>query len=1101
MAVRIRVASHPDVLVGLLCDELVRPVGDLFSTEIVAVPSRGIERWLTQQIASGMESRGGGEGICANVAFPSPERLVRRVLDSVPELAASTAAWENPGLTASLLTVIDATLDEPWMTLIARYLDDERSGVAGNRLGAAERVARLFSRYARRRPDMIRAWARGEDVGPGARPIPTEHAWQPRLWRALREAVSVPSLAELLPGGLDPIRSGEVEIDLPERLSVYGLTSTDPVDLSVLGAIGERRSVDLYVLHPSPALWEELQGALVPTELPERHDDPSAGSVRHPLLRAWGRDSRELQTVLAVAGFTATSHPPGPAPDTVLGRLQSGIRENRVPEPDESLGRRVMVGGDRSVQVHVCHGARRQAEVARDAILHLMAADRTLEPRDVVIMTPDLETFAPLLEAAFPPGNVGGLPDLRLRIADRSPAATNPLVGFAASLLDAAGSRLEAGIVREMVDRPVVQNRFGFDADTAGAIRTLIDDANVAWGLDVDHRREWGVSEAERTWRRGLDRALAGVFYADDPVTTVGGLSPLEGVEGQEATPAGILAAIVDRLEAVRNLTSVPRPMSEWAGVIARSVRMLAAPAWSEEWQIDQLERLLVETFPAGDSPDPEITLDEARRAIARWSDDRPSPLHFRTGDTTVCTLVPMRSVPYRVVVLVGMDEDRFPRRGSIEGDDLLNDHELVGDTEPASQDRQLLLDAVLAAGDNLIVTYSGGDELTNATIPPAVPVAELCDTVETLVGREAMSAVVTRHPLQSFSLDNFRTGRSTTNRPWGFDITQLRAARALQQRSHSRPAPPSWPEPPEEDPIRLKDLVDFLQAPVGRFVRARLGFTIPQPDGIPDDTIPADLDSLTRWSVTDRLLSGLIAGHDVDQLRAREKGSDALPPGRLGEDDLDEALQAAETLWQAAREHDYDPRRHEPFAGTVVTPSGAVEGTVTADPERSHLAKVTPSRLKARHRLEAWTRLLFVTALRPELAWKAVLLGRRDQGDGHVAVTIGPLKGSEEDRRQKAISLLETLIDLYREGHRRPLPLPCETGYLWQRHGGADGEKAWFRARDEFQGRFGDSNDPAHRMVLPEIVTFRDLQQTDFADFCSRLWLPILNASSEKRL
>ncbi|HLU31938.1 MAG TPA: exodeoxyribonuclease V subunit gamma, partial [Acidimicrobiia bacterium] len=728
---------------------------------------------------------------------------------------------------------------------------------------------------------------------------------------------------------------------------------------------------------------------LTPVRLPDRADDPTVDMAHHPLLEAWGRDSREFQTVLAAAGLTGPPIETAANRDTLLGRVKADIHANRPPRFDRDLAGGVRSGRDRSVQVHVCHGARRQAEVMRDAILHILAASPDLEPRDVVIMTPDLATFAPLLEASFPASTPddsstarpeeSSLPDLRLRIADRSPAATNPLVGFTAWLLEAAGSRLEAAVVRELVDRPVVQERFHFDGDTAGAITSLIDDANIAWGLDLDHRREWDVEAGERTWRRGLDRALAGVFYADDPTATVGDLSPLEGVEGQEAVPAGILAAMVDRLAAIRQAMSRPQPLSEWPGLIASSVRMLAAPAWGEEWQIDQLERLLAETFPETGQTDPDLTLGEVRQAIAAWTDDRPSPLHFRSGDITVCTLVPMRSVPYRVVALLGMDEDRFPRRGRSEGDDLLASHELMGDGHPASADRQLLLDAVLAAGDHLLIAYSGADEVTNAPVPPAVPIAELTDVVEEMVGTGAMEQVETRHPLQSFSAANFQPGSLGVAGPWGFDATQYRGAVSIQQRTFdTTPARMEWPLPDPDEAVRLRDLIGFLQNPVGRFVKARLGFSIPEPGGLPDDTIPSDLDHLGIWSVTNRVLSGLIAGADLDGLRQRERGSDTLPPGRLGDDDLDKALATATTLWEAAQQRGYDPRRHRPYAGSVDTGRGVVEGTVSADPEQGHVATVTPSILKAKQRLDGWVRMLFLSALEPEVEWKAILLGRK---------------------------------------------------------------------------------------------------------------------------
>ncbi|HEX2153740.1 MAG TPA: exodeoxyribonuclease V subunit gamma [Acidimicrobiia bacterium] len=1100
MAVRIHVAPHPDALVAMLCDQLANPVGDLFSTEMVVVPSRGIERWLTQQIAAGMAERGAGDGICANVEFPSPRRVVGRVLGAEPALARSADSWESPALTAHLLEAIDDNRTESWMSLVARYLDEKQGGSSANRMVAAAKMARLYSRYARRRPVMIRHWQKSEDVGPGGEPLSPDTTWQAELWRAVRQKIGVPSLPELLPAGLDPIRRGEVDPGLPERLAVYGLTTTDPLDLDVLVALGGTREVNLFVLHPSPALWTQVEASLTPVVLPDRVDDPTVDLANHPLLETWGRDSREFQTVLGAVGLTGPPMEKPASDDTLLGRLQADIHANRPPRFDRRLAEQVRTRQDRSVQVHVCHGARRQAEVMRDAILHVLATNPGLEPRDVVIMTPDLATFAPLMEAAFPRHEGGGLPDLRLRIADRSPAATNPLVGFTAWLLEAAGSRLEAAVVRELVDRPVVREKFHFDGDTAGAISSLVDDAHVAWGLDVDHRREWGVDAAERTWRRGLDRTLAGVFYADDPTATVGGLSPLEGVEGQEAVPAGILAALLDRLVATREATSRPRPLSEWAGVIAQSVRMLAAPAWGEEWQLDQLERLLGETFPAGDDVDPDIALGEVRQAVSEWTEDRPSPLHFRSGDITVCTLVPMRSVPYRVVALLGMDEDRFPRRGRGDGDDLLADHELMGDSHPASQDRQLLLDAVLAAGDHLLVSYSGADEITNAEVPPAVPVAELTDALSDMVGDEAMKRVETHHPLQSFSEANFRAGALGVAGPWGFDATQFEGALAIQHRTFGgEGAPPEWPLPDEDEAVRLKDLIGFLHNPVGRFVRSRLGFSIPEPGDLPDDTIPSDLDSLGSWSVANRILAGLIAGADLDGLRERERGSDALPPGRLGDDDLEDALATATSLWEASRARGYDPKRHRPYAGSIATARGIVEGTVNADAEQAHVATVSPSNLKAKQRLDGWVRMLFLTALQPDVAWKALLLGKKSGKPW--GVTIGPLEGDAGQRQERALELLGELVDLYREGHRRPLPLPCDVAFQWQRHGGASGDRSRFAAREEFESRWGDANNPAHVMVLPHVRSFRALEETEFVDFCERLWGPLLHMSRERAL
>jgi exodeoxyribonuclease V gamma subunit len=272
MKVSTHVAPHPDALVGLLCDQLAQPPEDLFAAELIAVPTRGIERWLTQQIASGLAARGIGDGICANIDFPSPSRMVREALLAVPDLAASVTAWEGPALRSHVLNAIDTQLDEPWMRLVQRYVEADHGGPGANRLSAATKIGRLFATYARRRPAMIRAWSAGDDIGPGGGGIADGDCWQPQLWRVVREGIGIPAPAELLPEGLEPIRSGAIGLDLPERISVYGLTATDPFDLLVLAAIGEQREVHLYVLHPSPALWNQTAAALAssPTDFRSR---------------------------------------------------------------------------------------------------------------------------------------------------------------------------------------------------------------------------------------------------------------------------------------------------------------------------------------------------------------------------------------------------------------------------------------------------------------------------------------------------------------------------------------------------------------------------------------------------------------------------------------------------------------------------------------------------------------------------------------------------------------------------------------------------------------------------------------------------------------
>jgi exodeoxyribonuclease V gamma subunit len=271
--------------------------------------------------------------------------------------------------------------------------------------------------------------------------------------------------------------------------------------------------VHLLLLHPSPALWARV--AAVTGDGPavvRRAGDPTASLPENRLLASWGQDARELQLVLARGGEAEDHHHPTPVPEgTLLARLQADVRaDRRRPGPPPAGAqdlRPPLDPGDRSVQVHACHGRARQVEVLRDTILHLLAEDPALEPRDVIVMCPDIETFAPLIQATFGAGEAADEddelealppevrpPDLRVRLADRALRQTNPVLGVVAQLLDLADGRLTASQVLDLADREPVRRRFRLDDDDLVRIERWVAASGVRWGLDAQHRAPFQLS-------------------------------------------------------------------------------------------------------------------------------------------------------------------------------------------------------------------------------------------------------------------------------------------------------------------------------------------------------------------------------------------------------------------------------------------------------------------------------------------------------------------------------------------------------------------------------------------------------------------------------
>jgi exodeoxyribonuclease V gamma subunit len=850
--------ERADGLVQALRTLLAEALVDPFGPEVVAVPTRGMERWLAQRMSERLgASEAGGDGVCANVEFPSPRRLVSDAVATASGIDAEADPWLPERAVWPLLEVVDTWLDEPWLASLAAHLggpvDAADAARRARRFSTVRHLAELFDHYALHRPDMVRAWASGRDTHGAGRELGGDGVWQAELWRRLRERIGVPDPAERIEGACRRLREEPELVELPARVSLFGLTRLPAGHLNVLRALAVGRDVHVFMLHPSPALWDRV-AALGPGVV-RRCDDTTATVPANRLLASWGQDAREMQLVLAGAEHEDHHHPVEHKTGTLLARLQADVRDDRWPPgpplPGEEDGRPVLDRNDRSVQVHPCHGRARQVEVLRDAILHLLEEDETLEPRDVIVMCPDIETFAPLIQATFGAGEVADdddelesvpadvrPPDLRVRLADRSLRQTNPVLGVVARLLDLAEERLTASQVLDLADQEPVRRRFGLDDGDLARIEDWVAASGVRWGLDAAHRAPFKLDAvAAGTWRAGLDRVLVGVTMTEDEQRLFAGVLPLDDVDSGAIEVAGRFAEFVDRVQASLDALSSPTTIRGWAAAIAAAADALTATTERDAWQRAELDRLLDDvvteatTAVGGPASAMQLAPAEIRALLAERLKGRPTRANFRTGHLTICTLMPMRSVPHRVVCLLGMDDGVFPRKSPRDGDDLMLDDPHVGDRDARTEDRQLLLDALMAATDQLIVTYTGNDERTNLARPPAVPIGELLDVVDRTVRTDdgpTRAHVEVRHPLQPFDPRNFINGELVPEWTWSFDPVTLNGARALTA-DRIEPAPfLSGPLPQIAAPIvEIEDLVRFVGHPVRAFLRQRLGISV----------------------------------------------------------------------------------------------------------------------------------------------------------------------------------------------------------------------------------------------------------------------------------
>lgn len=1006
MSWSLTVEADLEALAERLGDRLAEPLPDPFTREVITVPGDGVRTWLSARLAERL-------GIVANIEFTFPTRLVQRATGAVAD------EWAIGPLT--------------WAVHEVMHLAGAELGLQPDAV-RARRIADLFDKYATHRAGMLREWEAGCDVDAFGVPVPAHLRWQPQLWRLVREVVGLPSPATSIQRAIDDLAAGRLDVDLPPRLFLVGLTSLPPAHLDVLGALAQHREVEVFAPAPSLDLWRRL----VPTVtagLPRpclRERDPSASATRHRLLASWGRSAREAHVLLLDAARRVGVEPvvaapgadvAGLSPDLLTHLQQALLRD--VDPGEHTAGafdfRHPLAADDRSVQLHRCHGIGRQVEVLRDVLAHLLEQPATagrpaLEPRDIVVLCPDVATVAPLAEAVFAGGG-GGVPELPLRVADRSLRQDNPVLDAVDALLGLADGRFRASDVLAFVARPPVRRRFGLAPDRVGRLAEWVGAVNIHWGLDTDGRDAFGVPQdiTAHTWRAGLDQLLLGSVMADTGMRIgPGGTVPFGDIEGDDVELAGTLAEVIDRLAAAVDRVAVDQSVATWCDAVRVAALSLCAVADVDSWQWGDLEtelgQMADESVPAGQLLPRDVPWRELATLLRERLVGRPGRPRFGTGAITLSSLTAQRGVPARVVCVLGLDGD-VGVASTIGSDDLMLAAPCVGDRDPHGEMRAQLLDALLAAGNHFIVCSSGRDVRSNAHVPAAVPLAELADLIDASAvpvdledgTRRATDQIAVDHPRQAWSEPNFLPGALGFDAPLSFDEDARTAA--LHRRVQRRTDDPDGLPAEERTDVRLDDLIAALINPVQVFLRRRLGIEVEHAvDGYPD-TIPLEVRELDKWKLREQLVQlRLAAGPSWSpELVARwtesQAAAGAVPPKEFGRLAVDQAVEFVDQLMTLARSHVGDALDLTPtdVPIDIELPDGRrIIGTVPG--ARGNVAlDVTPSRMSPDHRMRVWMRAAALASARPQDSWRVVHVGRESQKAAALHMSI---RSAEHARR-----------------------------------------------------------------------------------------------------
>lgn len=1098
--------------------------------EIALVQSNGIAQWLKLALAEDPEDDDlGGCGIAAAIDVQLPGsfmwQLYRMVLgrDEIPV----KSLLDKAPLTWRLMRLLPQLINQPHFEPLQRFLTNDTD--LRKRYQLAERLADLFDQYQVYRADWLEDWAEGRhqlrNVRGEAKPLTSANCWQAELWRALLLDVGEQGMAQSRAGvhqrfierinNLDVAPKG-----LPSRVIVFGISSLPAQALEALAGLARFSQVLLCVHNPCRYHWADIvadkdllrhqyKRQARKSGMPVVLDPQTLHQHAHPLLAAWGKQGRDYINLLdsyddpnsyraafrdgRIDLFSDSQ------PQNMLNQLQDDILELRPLNETRELWPAVDPQTDQSIRFHITHSAQREVEVLHDQLLARFSDNPALKPRDIIVMVPDIDSYAPHIRAVFGQLDRHDPRFIPFTLADQGQRGRDPLLIAVEHLLKLPDSRFPVSEILDLLDVPALRARFGVEERDLPTLHRWIEGAGIRWGINAEQRAGLGLPEQleQNSWRFGLRRMLLG--YAVGSAGACEGIEPYDEIGGLDAGLIGPLVALLDALEVAHHELTQPASPKQW-GIRLQALVQLFFLASNEHddyllAQLEELRETWLETCESVGLQD-ELPLTVVREAWLAGLDQGRLSQRFLAGAVNFCTLMPMRAIPFKLVCLLGMNDGDYPRAQPPLDFDLMGSDYRPGDRSRREDDRYLLLEALLSAGEQLYVSWVGRSIRDNSERPASVLIGQLRDHLASGwrlhdANENLLEALTREHPLQPFSARYFHEGDDLFSYASEWQVIHQATGRLAEIEALD--------DFVQEEPLSLGQLQDFLRNPVRHFFSQRLKVFFEAAEVPLADEEPFVLDALQRYSLSDSLLDAALRQLDqtdqaLDVQARRLQNSGLLPMAGFGESLQRELIEPLPDLLQ----------RYQQLLALWPSPLSSalpvnlelqglrLEGWLSGLHQRADggLLSVTTipnsiGSIKSRkwHRMtRPWVNHLVACA--SGMAMTTALVASDD------SLLLAPMEEAA------ALRFLGDLLMAWKTGMRQPLPIAVKTAFAWL--GQTDAIKADIAARKAYEGD-GVTTDGERRESAALARQFADydalIADENFPGWCDALYRPLLEA------
>jgi len=873
-------SNRLEILAQQLARIVKTPLSSPLSPETIVVHSRGMERWVSMEIAR-------HNGVCANCEFPFPNTFLNNMFGNlVPDLP-EASPFEAGTMTFKIMKILPSIIKKQEFETLKTYLKDDLNNLKLFQL--SEKIADLFDQYLVFRPEMIFRWEEGKEV-----------YWQAHLWREIAGEDKNLHRARLRKTLLETIKMQQEKIkNISRRISIFGISHLPLFHLEVFAKLSSLIQINLFFMNPCREYWADIvsdrQTKQIKQKFSETEDisDMLHLEKGNSLLASMGRIGKEFFSMICDSDCEIEDRFEDQQGVDLLSRIQSDIldlrdrAENGLVTQFDQNDRNQMTGPLSSIQVHSCHSPMREIEVLHDNLLAMFEVDAELLPNDIIVMTPDIELYAPFFHAVFD-AQIDENLRIPYTIADLSVRRESRVVDGFLSLIDLKDSRFGVTSVLAVLEFPAVREKFGLKESDIAIVEHWINETRIRWGIDEESRIKLGLpGVADNTWKAGIERLLLGYAMPGFKKEMVSGILPYDHIEGSDTKILGKLLEFLKSVFDCIEILNHPRTLSRWNKILTEILENFFAPDEDAEREIQVLRHILdnLSEKEAVSGFDQKVELEVVRSYLGNHLERESLGSGFISAGVTFCAMLPMRSIPAKVIYLVGMNNDAFPRKNRPLGFDLIAKHPRPGDRSRRNDDKYLFLESIISARKRLYISYAGQSIQDNTDIPPSVLVSELIDYIKDGFGLSE-DELITKHRLQAFSPEYFKENTNLLS----YSRENFVASGSIFHRAVDQDSVPVFiskklsTPPPEYKTLEMDTLSAFFGNPARFLLQNRLGIFLEDRALISDERENFNLDPLSTYGIGQDLFQERLSGSDLKDFLPRQRATGQLPHGNVGD-------------------------------------------------------------------------------------------------------------------------------------------------------------------------------------------------------------------------